>query len=256
MHDREVKIVIGGLLVVLLMLTGPATHSDVGQMLADFARTCGEVAPAKGEIVVQFDVTPPGEQWYVSLDSGGTAAVHRGVHEAPAMTLAMSGETLERIHKGELTAFTAAGKGSGADAAPLEVEFGAAAERLEDPKGMMLGFLQHFFERERPERIQLGEEHSRVVHGAHVIPLYYAAGFRSAWYLVKDGQQLNEPGDTNPYPQAFVIISGRGSAKIGDAELEVSAGESYYIPPNSDHVLRAAPGETLTVIWMAWGEGA
>jgi mannose-6-phosphate isomerase-like protein (cupin superfamily) len=249
-------ILIGEVLVTLLAVTGQAASSDVGAMLADFARLCVEVTPTRGEMVVQFDFTPPGGHWYVSLDSDGKSAVRPGVHEAPAMTLRMSEQTLARIHRGELTAFTAAGKGSGADVAPLEVEFGAAAERLEDPKEMMLGFLQHFFAGERPERIQLGEEHSRVVHGAHAIPLYYAEGFRSAWYLVKAGQRLNEPGDTNPYPQAFVIISGRGSAKIGDAEVEVSAGESYYIPPGSDHVLRAAPGETLTVIWMAWGEGA
>lgn len=225
-------------------------------MLADFASTCAEVAPSEGEIVVQFDVSPPGEHWYVSVDTSGTAVIHRGIHETPLMTLAMSSETMARIHGGGMTAFTAAGKGSGADVAPLEIEFGPAAERIERPKSAMLGFLQHFFARERPERIMLGEEHARVVHGAHGIPLYYAEGFRSAWYLVKAGEQLNEPGDTNPYPQAFVILSGRGSARIGDVELEVAAGESYYIPPDSDHVLRAAPGDTLEVIWMAWGEGA
>ena len=247
---------IGRWLVALLVVTGSVADSGIGDMLSDFTRASSEVVPGGEELVVQLSISPPGEQWYVSVDGDGTVSLHQGLHEAPSMTLVMSSDTLGRIHRGEITAFTAGGKASGADVAPLEVEFGAAAEQLTDPKGTMLGFLQHFFERERPERIALGEAHSRVVHGAHAIPLYYAAGFRSAWYLVKDGQHLNEPGDTNPYPQAFVIISGRGRAKIGDAEVEVCAGESYYIPPDSEHVLWAAPGESLEVIWFGWGEGA
>jgi mannose-6-phosphate isomerase-like protein (cupin superfamily) len=74
--------------------------------------------------------------------------------------------------------------------------------------------------------------------------------------MIKEGQRLNEPGDTNPFPQAFVIVSGRGRAKIGNAEVDVRAGESYYIPPGSDHVLWPAIGERLELIWLAWGEGA
>ena len=223
-------------------------------MLRDFTLAYSEVDRGGGEFVAQFNISPPGESWYVSVD--GDVELRQGSHEAPIMTLAMSSETLGRIYRGEMTAFTAGGKASGADVAPLEVKFHAAAEQLADPKGTMLGFLQHFFTRERPERILLGEAHSRVVHGAHAIPLYYASGFRSAWYMVKDGQRLNEPGDTNPFPQAFVIVSGRGRAKIGDAEVEVQSGESYYVPPDSDHVLWPAPGESLEVVWFAWGEGA
>jgi hypothetical protein len=38
------------------------------------------------------------------------------------------------------------------------------------------------------------------------------------------------------------------TGESGDVEVEVSAGEGYYIPHDSDHVLGAAPGELLTVI--------
>jgi mannose-6-phosphate isomerase-like protein (cupin superfamily) len=247
---------IGRMMLGLLLVAGPAVDSGIGEMLSDFASTCTEVVSQDGELVVQLKISPPGEHWYVSTSEAGTLKLHRGVHGSPIMTLAMSQETLARIHGGEMTAFTAGGKGSGADTALLEIEFGAAAGDLTSPKATTLGFLQHFFARERPERTPLGESHSRVVHGAHAIPLYYADGFRSAWYLVKDGQHLNEPGDTNPYPQAFVIISGRGGAKIGETEVDVRASESYYIPPDSDHMLWPAQGESLEVIWFAWGEGA
>jgi mannose-6-phosphate isomerase-like protein (cupin superfamily) len=245
-----------GMMAALLLVAAPGADSGIGDMLGDFAGTCTEVVSHDGELVVQFNISPPGEQWYVSVDENGVPELHRGTHGSPVMILVMSQETLARIHRGDITAFTAGGKGSGADTAPLEIEFGVAAGDLTSPKETTLGFLQHFFARERPERTPLGESYSRVIHGAHAIPLYYGDGFRSAWYLVKDGQHLNEPGDTNPYPQAFVIISGRGRAKIGEAEVEVRAGESYYIPPDADHVLWPAQGESLEVIWLAWGEGA
>lgn len=95
----------------------------------------------------------------------------------------------------------------------------------------------HFFNTTKPEKIKLGEEYSRLVHGAHAIPLYYHPGFRSAWYMIKKGEELNEQGDTNPFPQAMVIIKGRSLAKIGEQTVQINSNESYYIPPNADHVI-------------------
>jgi mannose-6-phosphate isomerase-like protein (cupin superfamily) len=168
----------------------------------------------------------------------------------------MSLDTLRSIYKGEMTAMTAGGKGSGTDSAPLEFEFTEAAMELDDPKQAAFHFLRHFFNRSKPEKVLLGEEHSRVVHGANVVALYYAPGFRSAWYMVKKGQRLNEPGDTNPFSQAFVIISGKGLSKIGEDTIEIRAGESYYVPPGSDHVIWTEDEEPLVLIWFGWGEGA
>jgi mannose-6-phosphate isomerase-like protein (cupin superfamily) len=248
-------------LVAAAVLVGPAGGqiggaSSIGAMLQEFATIYSETAPPDTEFTVGIDISPPGESWYVSVFGDSGASLNPGTHAAAAMIIRMSQETLGRIYDGSMTAFTAGAKASGAETAPLEVEFRPPAQELADPRGTLLGFIQHFFVRRRPERIPLAEEYARVVHGAHAIPLYYAAGFRSAWYKIKHGQHLNEPGDTNPFPQAFVIVSGRGRAKIGDADVDVRAGESYYIPPGSDHVLRPAPGEELEVIWLAWGDGA
>jgi mannose-6-phosphate isomerase-like protein (cupin superfamily) len=249
-------------LAAVAVLAGPAGDEgaeaapSIEAMLREFTAAYSGVALTGVAFVVGIDISPPGDSWYVSVSGDSGVDLNQGVHEAPAMIIRMSQETLGHIHRGGMTAFTAAAKASGADTAPVETEFRPPAEQLADPKGTLLGFIQHFFVRSRPERILLGDEYSRVVHGAHAIPLYYATGFRSAWYKIKDGQHLNEPGDTNPYPQAFVIVSGQGRARIGDAEVEVRAGESYYIPPGSDHVLWPVPGEALEVIWLAWGEGA
>jgi mannose-6-phosphate isomerase-like protein (cupin superfamily) len=228
----------------------------IESMLRDFISGYSPVGSETTDVYIQLDITPPGEMWYVVFGRDGGAELQSGSHAAPVATIKLSENTIARIHGGSLTAFTAGAKTSGDDKAPLEFEIHEAATSLRDARETLLGFLQHFFTRSKPERILLGEEYSRVVHGAHAIPLYYARGFRSAWYRINDGEHLNEPGDTNPFPQAFVVISGCGRAKIADSEIEIRAGESYYIPPGTDHVLTPATGQWLEVIWFAWGDGA
>ena len=237
-----------------LCVTGEMATNIEG-MLQDFISSYSSAGSETTVVNIQLDITPPGEIWYLALIPDGGVKLHSDSHTAPAATIKLSEETLTRIHEGNLTAFTAGAKASGDDEAPLEFEIHETAASLLDAKGTLLGFLQHFFTLSKPEKILLGEDYSRLLHGAHAIPLYYASGFRSAWYKINDGEHLNEPGDTNPFPQAFVIISGHGRAKIGDSEVEIRAGESYYIPPGSDHVLTPAPGQWLEVIWLAWGDG-
>jgi mannose-6-phosphate isomerase-like protein (cupin superfamily) len=116
-------------------------------------------------------------------------------------------------------------------------------------------FIQKFFNPTYPEKIILDKSHTRVIHGAHALPLYYHKGFRSAWYFLEKGQRLNKPGDTNPFSQAFVIISGEGLAKIGDETFPVMGNETYMIPPLTEHMLWA-DNEPITLIYLAWGEGA
>jgi len=86
--------------------------------------------------------------------------------------------------------------------------------------------------------------------------MFYHTGFRSAWYQIDKGDQINNEGDTNPFPQAFVITQGQGYAKIGDISQKVSAGNAYFIPPDSDHVLWNDEETPLQLIYLAWGEKA
>jgi mannose-6-phosphate isomerase-like protein (cupin superfamily) len=206
--------------------------------------------------VVQFDIRPGDRSWHAEVFPDGRLELAVGASESAVFIFVTEESTLLDILEERMTGFTAAAQATGADAVPLAVKSTEAAGRLSNPRNALLGFTQDFFNRSWPERIRLGEEHSRVVHGAHAIPLYYGQGFRSAWYMVKKGQRLNEPGDTNPFPQAFVIISGAGMAKIGDLTIRVRAGESYYIPPESDHVLWTENDDGITLIWFGWGEGA
>ncbi|NBG87870.1 cupin domain-containing protein [Isachenkonia alkalipeptolytica] len=169
-------------------------------------------------------------------------------------TLVTSEEVLQKIHRGEITAFTAAGKAHVSDPAPLdwEIEGGYNPENMKN----LYFFLMHFFNVQVPEKINLGEKYARKVHGANAIPLYYNPGFRSAWYMVKKGEQMNEPGDTDPFHQAIIVIEGKGYAKIGNKSVEIEKNESYYIPPKGDQVVWNDSEEPLVLIWLAWGDEA
>lgn len=201
-------------------------------------------------VVIKVDES----SWHITTEDK-TVTVSRSSHPHPHVTLRTTSDTLQRIYQGGMTAFTAAGKAKISDPAPLDWKIPEDLDITLEIQANIYFFIQHFFNMTTPEKIVLKEQYSRVVHGGHVIPLYYYPGFRSGWYLVKKGEKINEPNDTNPFPQAFVIIEGEGMAKIGDEIIPVKAGESYYIPPESDHVIWTEQ-ESVILIWLAWGKGA
>ncbi len=205
---------------------------------------------------VQFDIGPDGGSWHVIVEPGCRVTVSPGLDPRSQVILVTTEEILRKIYSGQMTALTAAAKSSISDAAPLDYRLGEGQSITPQLYADMLVFLQRFFNCTEPERVLFGEAQSRKVHGANVVALFYQRGFRSAWYLVKKGDRLNEPGETNPFPQAFVFISGDGRAKIGDETLPVRAGEAYLVPPGSEHIVWTERDEPLTLLWLAWGEGA
>jgi mannose-6-phosphate isomerase-like protein (cupin superfamily)/putative sterol carrier protein len=259
---RPLKLALGFLVVIFFfsqMSWGQgqeAKMSDVGEILASMAEVFKSKIDEDYSVIVQFDITDKEESWHVIVEEGRKVSVGKGPHEQAAFFVITTLDTLRLFLEGKMTAMTAAGKATDADHAPLDVKLAEGLEFTPEIRTQFFTFLYHFFNTTVPERILLGEEYSRVVHGGHVVALYYHPGFRSAWYLVKKGEKLNEPKDTNPFPQAFIFIEGEGFAKIGDKTINVKAGESYYIPPNSDHVVWTESDKPLILIYLAWGDGA
>ena len=204
-------------------------------------------------LTVQFDIQDQDESFCIKTEYG-EVTIHEGPCENSHLLLVTDTDTIQKIYNNEITAFTAAGKARMSEPAPLDWKLPKNAEFTPELVDNAYFFIQHFFNRTFPEKILLGEEYSRLVHGGHAVPLYYNTGFRSAWYLLKKGDKLNEPGDTNPFPQAFIFIKGEGSATIGDKTVTVKEGESYHIPPGTEHIVWTE--DELTLIWLAWGEGA
>jgi len=230
--------------------------SDAGEILNVMAENFKNKIQDDFSAVVQFRITDKNESWHVIVEKGRNVTVDKGPHKDAHFFFSITSDTLRLICDGKMSAMTAAGKATGSDHAPLNLKLAEGLQFTPEIRTQLYTFLYRFFNPSIPERILLGEEYSRSVHGGNVVVLYYHPGFRSAWYLLKKGEKLNEPGDTNPFPQAFVFIEGKGFAKIGDKTIRVKAGESYYIPPNSDHVAWTESDEPLILIFLAWGDGA
>ena len=184
--------------------------------------------------------------------------LYQGLHPDAPYTLKSTLAHYNRIYRKELTGFTSLGREDMSDTTPLDVEFHQPlnSELMND----FLHFVQRFFNPSPHDKVTLSEEQSRVVHGGNAIPLFYQqtdeVGVRSAWYQIHPGQQVNEPGDTNPFPQYFIITEGKGLAKIGADTLRVSANEAYYIAPGLDHVFWTDQETPMEMIFLAWGKGA
>ncbi len=227
-------------------------HRMLQDMADAFSRKISEDLALRVQLEIQHGPGP----WHVIVEPRCRVTVAPGSDPQSHVILAMTERTLRDLYTGEMTALTAAAKASVSDPAPLEYRLGPGQSLGSQLYADMLSFLQHFFTCAEPERIVLDESSARKVHGANAVALFYQPGFRSAWYQVQKGEQLNEPGDTNPFPQAFVFISGEGWARIGEKTLAVRAGEAYFVPPGSDHIVWTDEEEPVTLLWLAWGEGA
>ena len=206
-------------------------------------------------IYVQFQIAPDMQMLLVKAE-GGRVEVIDGRSRIADMLLVASEEILRDLWNDRMWALTAAGKARYTDEAPLNWLMPSGVRASGASNADALFFAMHFFFRAEPEKILLGEEHARNVHGGLAIPITYDEGVRSAWYILKTGMQLNQPGDTNPFWQAFVVVEGRGVGMIADKEVTLNAGEAYHIPPGAEHFVRNDNQEPLVLIWIAWGEGA
>ena len=225
-------------------------------LLSTLASAYDQKNPQREDLIVKYEIDTPAESWFIIIQAKKPTTISTTAQNSPQVILSSSLDTLETIVQGKLTGLTAMGRENLSDETPLNFRPGPDTPMSPALMADLLTFIQRFFNPSVPEKVALGQEHARLVHGAWAIPMFYHTGFRSAWYELTKGQRLNGPGDTNPFPQAFVIIKGAGQAKFGEFSGEVHAGQAYYIPPGSEHILWNDSDEPLNLIFLAWGEGA
>lgn len=80
--------------------------------------------------------------------------------------------------------------------------------------------------------------------------MVYWNGLRSCWYLVKAGETLNREGETGPWPQMFIILKGRGRARVHYEEFEIETKTAIYIP--KDSIPQIFAEEDVELIWISW----
>lgn len=223
-------------------------------ILTDLCKSFKNKIDDQYQLVAQFNITDLEQSWAVIIQPGKKMSLQNGPHEKAMCFFRAEAETLRKIYAGDLTALTAAGKG-GAEAPLLQVSL-ARGVNAQKARNQIFSFLQRFFNKTFPEKVVLAEKHARKINGGHSIPLYSSAAQRSVWHLLKNGDRLNDSRQGNPFPQSLIFVQGQGFAVIGEDTVKVKAGESYFVPPKSEHVVWNESKEPLVVISLAWNDAA
>ena len=116
----------------------------------------------------------------------------------------------------------------------------------------------HFWNRGTPEVVLFGDNHTRFTHGADISVFYYQPGLRTAWGSLKKGMHANadKKSQINPFPSLIIFTRGKGTARIGGKEMEVTEGQTMLVPPGVSHEFWNDNEQPLELVLIMFGEGA
>lgn len=255
------------LLILLVGRGGTAsaqTPADAAEVEAILERYVEDyVSDVTVDRDVLFGVEVEGEWWHVQARPGPEGSPHpvsmgRGAPPDPTFYFTLDRETLGRLDRGELNPETAMVKAFSTDLSPMDVE---TMEGWQPDDGFLETLLRtsfHFWTRGTPEIIPFGEQYTRFTHGADAVVFYYQPGFRSGWASVKPGQHANEDprSQTNPFPSLFIVVGGRGMARIGGKEVELEKGQAVLVPAEVPHEFWNPFDVPFETVLLMFGEGA
>lgn len=206
------------------------------------------------EYIGAVNITIEDKSYHITM-AEKSVDVQEGLSPDCLFAITMNEETYQKLQSGIWNGLTAGGKSKMSDSAPLEFVFpqnkSIAPELLQI--AYHLGI--HFFSSSYPSIARFGPQHTRVVHGGNAAVLAYGHGVRSAYYCIKEGQQINSD-ERDPWWQCFTIIGGSGVANIDGQEVVLHPGLAVHVPPNVIHTFRADAGQLLEIIWIAYGNQA
>ncbi|MGE5653133.1 MAG: cupin domain-containing protein [Bacillota bacterium] len=185
-----------------------------------------------------------------------SAQVAEGVTPAALVDVAMSEETFKAICNGTWTALTAGGRASWSQSAPLDIRLPPGQRLTPELMATLYDLSMHFLNLNYPNVYRFGPGHTRQIHGGHAAAVAYGHGVRFAYYNIREGEQINDEDDRNPWDQVFACIGGRGTAVIDGIEVDLQKGVAVHVPPNKTHVVRASRDEVLELFWLAYGKDA
>ncbi len=195
------------------------------------------------------ELTDTGETATMILKQGdGVVSIEEGVSSV-SLKITLDSATLQRILDEEADAFALAGRSSMDEVRPINFEF-LERDRAKDSMEAIKSLATFFFLPGRIKTKKLAVERAGEAHGAKPIPIVYWQGLRLAWYRIPSDTTLNEEGEHDPWPQAFVILAGTGTVRIEEEEQELAPNTVYYIPRNVLHQVKAV--SDVDLIWIAW----
>jgi mannose-6-phosphate isomerase-like protein (cupin superfamily) len=218
----------------------------LNRLIQDSARYRDLLTLEDDEIRVEVFLLDSGER--ATLIVGEEISVVEGSSE-PDLLLKMERDDFQAILEGEADFGALISRARASDVRPINFEI-LSPELGTALNDVLKAYMTFFFTPGEVKVKELRPELAGEAHGAHPIPIAYWDGLRSAWYHVEGGEVVNEEGEMDPYPQAFIILKGRGTVVIEDVEMELRAGTVVFIPTNSVHQIRAE--EDVKLIWLAW----
>lgn len=247
-------------IVAVLLCTWCGKGQEVGtipvkKILETFTQSYVEKTHGLTEMSFGFLIDKH-EWWIVSIHSDRSFQIRQEKPTVPTFYFTASSVTLKEIASGSMRAPTAMAKARAHDRVPMDIAFMEGYEL--DEAFDLREFIFRYFSMNTIEKIMLGKQFARIVHGGYAIPLVYAKGLRTAWYRIEKNMIVNEdPQDqTNPFPTLVIATKGTGYAQIDGLTFSFSEGEAYYIPKNITHVFWTDSNEGLEFIIIMYGEGA
>ncbi|TFF91079.1 cupin domain-containing protein [Candidatus Thorarchaeota archaeon] len=195
------------------------------------------------------ELTDTGDTATLTLEQErGVASIEEGDSSA-SVKVTMDSTTFQSILDGRADAFALAGRSRMDEVRPINFEF-LEKERHAKAMEAIKSLATFFFLPGRMKSKQLAVERAGEAHGAKPIPIVYWHGLRLAWYRIPSGLTLNEAGERDPWPQAFIVLRGAGSVIIESEAEEITPNTVYYIPRNVVHQIEAK--DDVDLIWIAW----
>ncbi len=263
---RLLIIVVGSMLCVWPLYSGQqAGQRSAEEILRSYVQDFQNDPAAAEPITFGIKIKDEAHgEWQVTVggkkDAAGKYPVElgRGLPSKPSAIYTLDLVTLQRIDRGEINALTAMGKARASDPAPMDIDVMEGFQPTPEFLAAFIPLTFHFWTRGFPETVVFDKEHSREVHGANMVVLYYEKGLRSAWGQVEKGQRVNaDPKDqVNPFPTMFICLKGRATVKVAGKEVMLRAGQMVFIPPGVSHEAWNPYDEPAEVILLMFGEGA
>ncbi len=210
-----------------------------------------------------FGIEVDKEMWEVEAIAATEKSVSeiriaKGSPPKPTFYYVTNIRTLKQLDKGEINSLTAGVKAFSTDYAPLDIEVMDGFEPDEKFVGDVLGLTFHFWTKGMPEMVPFGKHYTRGTHGAQASIFYYDTGLRTGYGYLHPGQHANEhpKSKSNPFSSMIILIKGKVTARLNDADYEIEAGNAFFIPPGMTHEVLNPNDEPAEFILLMFGEGA
>ena len=221
--------------------------SDGLHTLIEDAESYADIMKYEDEkINVEIHLTDSRES--ATLIVGNEISLIEGSHN-PDMRITMEADIFNRILSGEADFGALIGRSKMSDIRPINGEF-LNPKKSSQLMEVLYAFMTVFFTPGKVKIRQLRKDFAGDAHGAHPIPIVYWDGVRYAWYVINKGEILNEAGERDSYPQAFVLLKGEGTVSLENIQIDIEPNKVIYIPKNAVHKIIAK--EEIELLWLAW----